>query len=50
MTDLQKAFRNHQVEVEIRRPIPLSIIFRRAGAVPVEQMVAEGLETLTPAP
>jgi transcription-repair coupling factor (superfamily II helicase) len=50
MTDLQKAFRSHQVEVEIRRPMPLSIIFRRAGAVPVEQMVAEGLEALAPAP
>ena len=46
MTDLQKAFRDQQVEVEIRRPHPLSIIFRRAGAVPVDQMVATGLERL----
>jgi transcription-repair coupling factor (superfamily II helicase) len=46
MTDLQKAFRQHQVEVEVRRPMPLSIVFRKAGAVPVEQMVAEGLESL----
>jgi transcription-repair coupling factor (superfamily II helicase) len=46
MTDLQKAFRQHQVEVEVRRPVPLSIIFRRAGAVPVDRMVAEGLEAL----
>jgi transcription-repair coupling factor (superfamily II helicase) len=50
MTDLQKAFRQHQVEVEVRRPMPLSIIFRKAGAVPVEQMVAEGLEKLEERP
>ena len=48
MTDLQKAFRDQQVEVEVRRPNPLSIIFRRAGAVPVDQIVAAGLERLVP--
>jgi transcription-repair coupling factor (superfamily II helicase) len=48
MTDLQKAFRQHQVDVEIRRPMPLSIVFQKAGAVPVEQMVVEGLENMTP--
>jgi hypothetical protein len=46
MTDLQKAFRQHQVEVEIRRPLPLSIIFRRAGAVPIEGSIAGGLAEL----
>ncbi|MGH7465934.1 MAG: TRCF domain-containing protein, partial [Longimicrobiales bacterium] len=46
MTDLQKAFRDQQVEVEVRRPNPLSIIFRRAGAVAVDQIVATGLERL----
>jgi transcription-repair coupling factor (superfamily II helicase) len=46
MTKLQKAFRDQQVDVEVRRPSPLSIIFRRAGAVPVDQMVAVGLERL----
>jgi len=46
MTDLQKAFRNQQVEVEIRRPSPLSIVFRRAGAVPIEAVVADGLANL----
>jgi transcription-repair coupling factor (superfamily II helicase) len=46
MTDLQKAFRDQQAEVEVRRPNPLSIIFRKAGVVPVDQMVATGLERL----
>ncbi|HEX6308608.1 MAG TPA: transcription-repair coupling factor [Longimicrobiales bacterium] len=46
MTDLQKAFREQQVEVEVRRPSPLSIVFRRAGAVPVDRMLADGLEQL----
>ncbi|MBR9988346.1 MAG: transcription-repair coupling factor, partial [Gemmatimonadetes bacterium] len=46
MTDLQKAFRDQQVDVEVRRPSPLSIIFRRVGAVPVDQLVAAGLERL----
>jgi transcription-repair coupling factor (superfamily II helicase) len=46
MTDLQKAFRDQQVEVEVRRPAPLSIVFRRAGAVPVDAMLATGLERL----
>ncbi|MEX0907388.1 MAG: transcription-repair coupling factor, partial [Gemmatimonadota bacterium] len=47
MTDLQKAFRAHQIEVEVRRPAPLSIVFRRAGAAPIEQMIAEGLAALS---
>jgi hypothetical protein len=47
MTALQKAFRDQQIEVEVRRPNPLSIIFRRAGAVPVDEMVAVGLERLS---
>jgi transcription-repair coupling factor (superfamily II helicase) len=46
MTDLQKAFRSQQVEVEVRRPAPLSIIFRRAGAVPIEQNLLAGLGAL----
>jgi transcription-repair coupling factor (superfamily II helicase) len=46
MTDIQKAFRDQQVEVEVRRPHPLSIIFRRAGAVPVDRIVASGLGRL----
>jgi transcription-repair coupling factor (superfamily II helicase) len=46
MTDIQRAFRQHQVEVEIKRPLPLSIVFRRAGAVPIDQVVAEGLGAL----
>ena len=46
MTDLQKAFRDQQAEVEVRRPNPLSIIFRKAGVVAVDEMVATGLERL----
>jgi transcription-repair coupling factor (superfamily II helicase) len=46
MLDLQKAFRKHQVEVEVKRSLPLSIILREAGAAPVGEILAEGLETL----
>jgi transcription-repair coupling factor (superfamily II helicase) len=46
MADLQKALRSHQVEVEVRRALPLSIVLRKAGAVPIEKVVAEGLEAL----
>ncbi|CAN5749368.1 transcription-repair coupling factor [soil metagenome] len=46
MTDLQKAFRHQQVEVEVKRPLPLSIVFRRAGVLDVEQILAAGLEQL----
>src|SRR5690606_1601987 len=37
MTDLQKAFRDQQVGVDVRRPSPLSIVFTRAGAVPIDE-------------
>jgi transcription-repair coupling factor (superfamily II helicase) len=46
MADLQKAFRSHQVEVEVRRAMPLSIVFRAAGAATIEDMLAEGLAAL----
>jgi transcription-repair coupling factor (superfamily II helicase) len=46
MLDLQRAFRDQQVEVEIRRPVPLSIVFRRAGAAAIDDVLAVGLETL----
>jgi transcription-repair coupling factor (superfamily II helicase) len=46
LTDLQKAFRQHQVEVEVKRPLPLSIVFRRAGAASIDQILADGLEVL----
>jgi transcription-repair coupling factor (superfamily II helicase) len=46
MLDLQKAFRDHQVEVELKRSIPLSIILRQAGAVPVADMLADALDGL----
>jgi transcription-repair coupling factor (superfamily II helicase) len=47
MLDLQKVFRDHQVEVEVKRSIPLSIVLRQAGAVPVADMLAEALDGLT---
>jgi transcription-repair coupling factor (superfamily II helicase) len=47
MTDLQKAFRAQQVEVEVRRPAPLSIIFRRAGAAAIDEILVVGLTALT---
>jgi transcription-repair coupling factor (superfamily II helicase) len=47
MLDLQKAFRDHQVEVEVKRSIPLSIVLREAGAMPVAEMLAEALDRLT---
>jgi transcription-repair coupling factor (superfamily II helicase) len=47
MLDLQKAFRDYQVEVEVKRSIPLSIILREAGAVPVADMLADALDGLT---
>jgi transcription-repair coupling factor (superfamily II helicase) len=50
MTDLQKAFRAHQVSVEVKRPVPLSIVFRNVGATPIARTVAEGLEALHQAP
>jgi transcription-repair coupling factor (superfamily II helicase) len=50
MTDLQKAFKAHQVSVEVKRPAPLSIVFRNVGAAPIALTVAEGLEALQQAP
>jgi transcription-repair coupling factor (superfamily II helicase) len=49
MADLQKAFREQQVEVEVRRAMPLSIVFRAVGAAPVEDVVAAGLTALAAA-
>jgi transcription-repair coupling factor (superfamily II helicase) len=46
MADLQKAFREQQVEVEIKRAMPLSIVFRAAGAAAIEDMLASGLAGL----
>jgi transcription-repair coupling factor (superfamily II helicase) len=46
MLDFQKAFRGHQVEVEVKRPMPLSMILREAGAAAVGDILADGLEAL----
>jgi transcription-repair coupling factor (superfamily II helicase) len=46
MAELQTAFRDQQVEVEIKRAMPLSIVFRAAGATTIEDMLAAGLAGL----
>jgi transcription-repair coupling factor (superfamily II helicase) len=46
MADLQKALREHQVEVDVKRAVPLSIVLRRAGAVAIDRIVADGLDAL----
>jgi transcription-repair coupling factor (superfamily II helicase) len=46
MAELQKAFRNEQVEVEVKRAMPLSIVFRAAGAATIEDILANGLSAL----
>jgi transcription-repair coupling factor (superfamily II helicase) len=46
MADLQKALRTQQVEVEVKRAMPLSLVVRRAGAVPIETIIAESLDAL----
>jgi transcription-repair coupling factor (superfamily II helicase) len=43
MADLQKAFRKQQVEVEVKRAMPLSIVFRAAGAAAIEDVLVAGL-------
>ncbi|HSJ26362.1 MAG TPA: transcription-repair coupling factor [Longimicrobiales bacterium] len=46
MADLQKAFRAQQVEVEVKRAMPLSIVFRAAGAAPIEDVIGSGLSAM----
>jgi transcription-repair coupling factor (superfamily II helicase) len=46
MAELQKAFRNEQVEVEVKRALPLSIVFRAAGAAGIEDVLVNGLGAL----
>ncbi len=45
---LQGAFRDRQLDVEVRRSMPLSLVLRRYGAEPVETLLAEALELLEP--
>jgi transcription-repair coupling factor (superfamily II helicase) len=46
MADLQNAFRQQQVTVDVRRAMPLSIVLHAIGATPIEDVVAEGLSQL----
>jgi hypothetical protein len=46
---LQDAFRDHQVAVEIRRPVPLSFVIRRQGARAVAETLSAALEALSAA-
>jgi transcription-repair coupling factor (superfamily II helicase) len=46
MADLVNAFRDQQVEVEVKRAMPLSIVFRPAGAAAIEDALAAGLSAL----
>ena len=46
---LQGAFRDHQLEVEVRRTMPLSLVLRRYGAEPLAETLAGALELLTAA-
>jgi transcription-repair coupling factor (superfamily II helicase) len=43
---LQSAFRDQQVETEIKRTAPLSLVIRRRGARPVADILTEALEAL----
>jgi transcription-repair coupling factor (superfamily II helicase) len=46
---LQGAFRDQQLEVEVRRAAPLSIILRRYGAEPLTETLAGAFEILAAA-
>jgi transcription-repair coupling factor (superfamily II helicase) len=46
MAVLQTAFKDHQVAVEIRRPVPLSFVIRRHGARDVAETLSAALEAL----
>jgi transcription-repair coupling factor (superfamily II helicase) len=43
---LQGAFRDQQVETEIKRTTPLSLVIRRRGARPLPDILADALEAL----
>ncbi|MEN8376281.1 MAG: transcription-repair coupling factor, partial [Gemmatimonadota bacterium] len=48
MAALQGAFRDRQLEVEVRRAMPLSLVLRRYGTEPLADTLAEALELLSP--
>jgi transcription-repair coupling factor (superfamily II helicase) len=43
---LQGAFRDRQLDVEVRRAMPLSILLRRYGAEPIDETLAHALRIL----
>jgi len=43
---LQSAFRDQQLDVEVRRPMPLSLVLRRQGGEPIVSTLADALELL----
>jgi transcription-repair coupling factor (superfamily II helicase) len=43
---LQGAFHDHQLEVEVRRAMPLSLVIRRYGAEPLTETLAQALQIL----
>ncbi|MGH7482548.1 MAG: transcription-repair coupling factor, partial [Longimicrobiales bacterium] len=43
---LQGAFRDRQLDVEVKRTMPLSLVLRRFGAEPVERLLAQALALL----
>ncbi|HUG02277.1 MAG TPA: transcription-repair coupling factor [Longimicrobiales bacterium] len=47
MASLQGAFRDRQLEVEVRRAMPLSLVLRRFGAEPLADTLAEALGLLS---
>lgn len=46
MAALQDAFRDQQIEVEVRRAMPLSLVLRRYGAQPLGATIVAALELL----
>ncbi len=46
LASLQSAFHDQQVEVEVRRTVPLSLVLRRRGALPITDTLSAALELL----
>lgn len=46
LAPLQGAFHDQQVEVEVRRTLPLSLVVRRRGARPITDTLSDALELL----
>jgi transcription-repair coupling factor (superfamily II helicase) len=46
LASLQGVFRDQQVETEIKRTAPLSLVIRRRGARPLAEILADALEAL----